>query len=120
MWYLRLLILLLINVVVVLFALANIGETITLRWWNPNSLGTPANLTAALLIAYLLGFLTFFLISAMREIRLRRRCGRLQRQLDGMREELNRLRTAPIDGPVATSPAPPPSEEEGGSSWETR
>jgi uncharacterized membrane protein YciS (DUF1049 family) len=100
MWYLRLFVLMGINVVVILFALANVNETVTIRWWDPLAAGTRVNLTLALVITYLLGFVTFFLISALRELRLRRRQNQMQRQLEAMREELNRLRTAPLEGPL--------------------
>ncbi len=110
-WYLRLFVLLAVNLAVLFFALANLGVTVTLHWWNPDSPGTQVNLTLALLVAYLLGFLTFFVISAVRELRLRRRCARLQRQIDGMREELNALRTAPLDIPLPV-PSPVAVEDE--------
>jgi len=100
-WYLRLILLVLVNVAVALFALANIRETVILRWWSTHSTGTPVNLTAALLVAYLLGFLTFLAISAIREMRLRRRCSRLEREMRAMREELNALRTAPLEGALS-------------------
>ncbi|MBM3316621.1 MAG: DUF1049 domain-containing protein [Candidatus Eisenbacteria bacterium] len=105
MWYLRLFVLLGLNAVVILFALANVNETVAVRWLDPQSAGTRMNLTVALLLAYLLGFLTFFLISALRELRLRRRHNQLQRQFEALREELNRLRTAPLDG-LLEPPAP--------------
>jgi uncharacterized membrane protein YciS (DUF1049 family) len=104
MWYMRLFVLLAINVVVILFALANVNETVTIRWWDPLSPGTQVNLTLALVVTYLLGFLTFFLISALRELRQRRRVNEMQRQLEALREELNRLRTAPLDGPIEQTP----------------
>lgn len=105
MWYLRLFVLLGINALVLLFALANMNETVHIRWLDPLSPPTSVNLTLALLFSYLLGFLTFFLISALRELRQRRRMNQMQRQLEAVREELNRLRTAPLDGPLDRGPS---------------
>jgi len=100
-WHLRLVLLVIINAVVILFALANVREIVILRWLSPYSSGTPVSLTAALVVAYLLGFFTLLAISAYRELRLRRRYGRLERQVHAMREELNALRTAPLEEQVA-------------------
>ena len=106
MWYIRLLILLVINLAVILFALANVETRVTLRWWNPAAAGFEVNLTLALIVAYLLGCLTLLVVSAVREIQLRRRARDLRRQLESAREELNRLRTAPLDDPANASLGP--------------
>jgi uncharacterized integral membrane protein len=100
------LVLLVVNVAVLVFALANLGVKVTLHWWSPESPGTQVHLTVALLGAYVLGFLTFFAVSAVREVRLRRKCGRLARQIESMRVELDALRMAPLDGAPVPRPAP--------------
>lgn len=105
-WFVRLLVILLINLGVIFFAVANLGVTVTLHWWNPDTPGTQVNLMLALLVAYVLGFLTFFVVSAVREMRLRRRCARLTRQLAKMREELDTLRMAPLEGAVTARNTP--------------
>ncbi len=107
MWFVRLLVIVVINLAVLFFALANLGVSVTLHWWNPDSEGSRVNLVLALLVAYVLGFLTFFVISAVRELRLRRRCARLSRQIDSMREELDTLRMAPLEGAGPPRAAPP-------------
>jgi len=97
-WFVRLLVILVVNVAVIFFVVANLGgPPVTLHWWNPNSPGTQVNLMVALLVAYVLGFLTFFVVSAVREMRLRRKCSRLSRQVVKMREELDALRMAPLE-----------------------
>jgi len=100
-WHVRVILVLLLNAAIILFAIANLRETVVVRWWNPHGMGTPVSLTAALVVAYLLGFFTLLVVSAYREIRLRRRCGRLERQMHGMREELDALRTASFEEPPA-------------------
>jgi uncharacterized integral membrane protein len=99
-WFVRLLVILVINLAVIFFAVANLGVTVTLHWWDPDSPGTRVNLMLALLVAYVLGFLTFFVVSAVREMRLRRKCARLTRQVTKMREELDALRMVPLEGGV--------------------
>jgi len=103
-WFVRLLLILAINLAVLFFALANLGVTVTLHWWNPDSAGTRVNLVLALVVAYALGFLTFFAVSAVRELRLRRKCARLNRQIEKMREELDALRMAPLEGAAPARP----------------
>ena len=71
MWYLKAFLLLIVTVAVLLFALANSGEQVEIRWWSPDSIGTSVNLAFALLAAYFLGALTFLFVSAVREIRWR-------------------------------------------------
>ncbi|MFH1145206.1 MAG: lipopolysaccharide assembly protein LapA domain-containing protein [Candidatus Eisenbacteria bacterium] len=110
MWHVRLVLLVLINAAVILFALANLRETVTLRWWSAYSTGTQISLTAALVVAYLLGLFTLLIFSAFREIRLRRRCARMERLMHTMREELNALRTAAFEEPLSQSPPPSPDE----------
>jgi len=105
-WFVRLLVILAINLAVIFFAVANLGVTVTLHWWSPDSAGTRVNLMLALLVAYVLGFLTFFVVSAVRELRLRRKCTRLTRQLEKMREELDALRMAPLEGAVPPGRTP--------------
>lgn len=108
MWFVRLLVILAVNIAVIFFVVANLGgPPVTLHWWNPDSPGTPVNLVVALLVAYVLGFLTFFVVSAMREVRLRRKCARLARQVTKMREELDALRMAPLETAAPVRPLPP-------------
>ncbi|MBP7669543.1 MAG: DUF1049 domain-containing protein [Candidatus Eisenbacteria bacterium] len=99
MWHVRIGITIVVFALVILFAIANLRETVVIRWFTPGSTGTPMSLTAALLTAYLLGFFTLLFISGFRELRLRRRCGRLEKQAQAMREELDALRTASLEMP---------------------
>ncbi len=109
MWYLKVFLLLVFILAILLFALANGGQLVLIRWWIPGSAGSTVDLALALFGAYFVGVLTFFIISAFRELRLRSRCSRLQREVERMRGELDALRTAPFDGPVGDRP---PSPEE--------
>ena len=104
MWYLKAFLVLIVSVVLLLFALANSGEQVEIRWWSPDSIGTHVNLAFALLAAYFLGALSFLLVSAVREIRWRSRCHRLHREREQMRQELDTLRTAAIEGPLGGAP----------------
>ncbi|MBD3235630.1 MAG: DUF1049 domain-containing protein [Candidatus Eisenbacteria bacterium] len=112
-WYLKAFLVLIVTVLLLLFALANSGEQVRIHWWSPDSAGTEVNLAFALLAAFFLGALCFLLISAVREIRWRARCHRLQREGEQMRQELDALRTAAIEGPLAGGTDPPPEQPEG-------
>lgn len=101
MWYVKIFLLFVFIVVILLFALANKGQEVFIRWWTPRSAGSPVDLVVVLFAAYILGALTFLVISAFREMRLRGRCRRLERDSDRMRRELDALRVASLDGPLA-------------------
>jgi len=105
-WYLKAFLLLAVMILILLFALANSGIDVVLRWWNPNSPGTPVNLAFALFVAYALGVMTFFVVSMVRELRWRGRVGRLRRELQTTRAELNTLRMAALEGPLGSAGEP--------------
>ncbi len=111
MWYVRVFVGLLLVVIVVLFFGANSGERVELRWLSPKSEPVEVNLALAVLVSYVLGMFTFFLVTLMREIALRNRCRRLERELRELRTELERLRVAPLEGAAAVG-----APREGGSS----
>ncbi len=107
MWYLKAFLVFLFIILVVLFGLANRGQVVTLQWW---SLGraTQIDVVAALFIAYAAGALTLFVVSLVRELRVRQRLTQLEREAERMRRELDALRTAPLEGPVSGTAAARP------------
>jgi uncharacterized integral membrane protein len=118
-WYVKAFVLLVVVVAVLLFALANSSQQVEVRWWNPDAPGTAVNLAFALLAAYVLGVLTFFVVSIVREVRWRGRCARLRREADGVRQELNALRTAPLEGPLGgAGESPAETADEAGTNVE--
>lgn len=116
MWYVRAFLLILFVVVVLLFGLMNSGAEFTLKLWDPAGAGVTVNAVVALFVAFVLGGLLFFFVSLYREIRLRRECSRLGRELAKVKRELDALRMAPLEGPlpgpakIPTEPGAPPSE----------
>jgi hypothetical protein len=100
-WYLKAFLVFLFIIFVVLFGLANRGQYVTLRWWTFGG-ATQIDVVAALFIAYAAGALTLLVVSLVRELRVRQRLTHLEREADRMRRELDALRTAPLEGPVAT------------------
>ncbi len=101
MWYVKTFLIILFVIVVILFGLANRGQTVTLRWWSFGGEGTSLDVVVALFAAFGLGALVFFFVSVFRELRLRRQLSRLEREGERLRRELNALRTAPLEGPLA-------------------
>ncbi len=99
-WYLKAFLVFLFIIFVVLFGLENRGQYVTLRWWTFGG-ATQIDVVAALFIAYAAGALTFLVVSLIRELRVRQRLTRLEREAERMRRELDALRTAPLEGPVS-------------------
>ncbi len=101
MWYVKIFLAFILVIAVLLFGFANRSSLATIRWWfGPNAV-SEINVGLALFFAYALGVLTFFLISVWRELRLRHRYGQATRETDRMRRELDALRTAALEGPLA-------------------
>jgi len=100
-WYLKAFLVFLFIIFVVLFGLANRGQYVTLRWWTFGG-ATQIDVVAALFIAYAAGALTLLVVSLVRELRVRQRLTRLEREAERMRRELDALRTAPLEGPVSS------------------
>jgi uncharacterized integral membrane protein len=100
MWYLRVFLLFLFVLVVLFFGLINRGQEIVLKGWDAETSGTTIDAVVALLIAFGLGAILFMAVALVRELRLRRRCSQLSRELSRVRRELDALRTAPLEGPI--------------------
>lgn len=111
MWYLKAFGLLALAIVLLFFTLANSDQNVVIRGFDSQSSGLRMNLAFALLGAYVLGLVTFFIISAARDIGWRSRCAKLRRDLESMRRELDVLRTAPLDGPLESGPPSFPARE---------
>lgn len=107
MWYLKAFLVFMFIILVVLFGLANRGQVVTLQWWSFGR-ATQIDVVAALFIAYAAGALTLFVVSLVRELRVRQRLTRLEREAERMRRELDALRTAPLEGPVTGTTAARP------------
>ncbi|MCK4304378.1 MAG: hypothetical protein KAY24_09095 [Candidatus Eisenbacteria sp.] len=106
MWYVKIFALLIFVVAVLLFALANREQDVLLRWY-PGAMGFPMNLAVGLAVSYFLGVLTFMMVAAIRELRVHRRCVRLEREAERMRRELDALRTAALEAPLGADSEQP-------------
>lgn len=107
MWYVKVFLVFVVVILVLLFALANRGQEVVIRGLDRNGGGYALDFVLALFLAFAVGVLTFFLISLFREVRLRRRCAKLERDVHRLRMELDALRTAPLEGPLEAVDAAP-------------
>ena len=101
MWYLKISAVFLVVVALLLFGLANRGNSVIIHWWGLSDAASQVNLALGLFAAYGLGVVSFLVISLFREFGLRRRCTELMRQAERMRRELDALRMAPLEEPLA-------------------
>lgn len=101
MWYLKIFCLFGVILLVLLFGFVNRDQVMTIKWGFTETAASELNVALTLFGVYGLGILTFFLLSIFREMRLRRRCGQLEREAGRLRSELNALRIAPLEDPAA-------------------
>jgi hypothetical protein len=93
-WVIKGLLFLALLFVLVYFFVANAGETVDLRAFGREYLAV--SVYWVVVVSFLLGFATSFVMAALREFRFHREIGRLRR--DGKRkdQEIADLRTLPL------------------------
>jgi len=101
MWILKWILSVFFILVVLLFAIQNQEQTVSVRFLNWISPNLPLYLF--LYIAFASGILMWVLISIMNIVRLNSRIHKLQRENKKVKEELNRLRNASIEEELAPS-----------------
>ena len=106
MWLVKLFLGILFVSAILFFAVLNLREEVIVTLW-PGERYTYDRfpLIVALFGAYLFGIITYFLISLVRDIRLRADMGRLRRENRSLTAELHHLRGLALDD-LPSSPAP--------------
>lgn len=94
MWIVKGLLSLLALIVLAIFFTQNSGQTVDIRFFGREFLDIP--LYYVLIIAFLLGLAVSVVVGSIREIRLRTRLRRLDRELRDRDREIAELRTLPL------------------------
>ncbi len=83
---------------ILFFAVLNLEETVDVRLWTDASHTYHAvPLVVAMLCAYLVGIMTYFVIALARDVRMRSQISRLKRENRGLLDELHHLRGSALD-----------------------
>ena len=113
MSFVKLLIGILFMTAILFFAVMNLEETVDLKLWpDAAHLYRDVPVVVALLFAYLLGIITYFVIALARDIRLRARLGALRKENRSLLEEVHHLRGSSLDD-LPTAEAPPGRNQKG-------
>jgi uncharacterized integral membrane protein len=84
-------------IILVWFIVPNVEETAQIRLIWPLDHTYPMPLAIALMLAFVIGMLTQYVISLFREIRSRTQVHRLKRENQRLVDELEKMRRAPIE-----------------------
>lgn len=105
MWFLRTFAAGLLFAAVLLFAILNVQSAVDIRFLPGARATYHVQLVFGLFVAFVLGALTWFVISLVHEIGVRRELARLRRESDRLRAELTALRNLPLEDALV-DPAP--------------
>ena len=94
MWILKGLIFLAFIFALVFFVLANSQQPVDINFFGKSYLGV--SMYWVVVVSYLLGFATSFVLAAFREFQHQRKIGQLQRQVRAKDKEIADLRTLPL------------------------
>jgi uncharacterized integral membrane protein len=98
---------------ILFFAVLNLREEVVVTLWPGERYSYDrVPLVVAMFGAYLFGIITYFLISLVRDIRLRTQMSRLRKENRSLLSELHHLRSLALDD-LPSSPAPEGKVEEG-------
>ncbi|MDM7914833.1 MAG: lipopolysaccharide assembly LapA domain-containing protein [Candidatus Eisenbacteria bacterium] len=83
---------------ILFFAVLNLDETVDIKLWTDAAHAYPdVPLVVAMFCAYLLGIVTYFVITLARDIRARTQIARLRRENRALLDELHHLRGSALD-----------------------
>ena len=83
---------------ILFFAVLNLEETVNVKLWtDPAHAYRDVPLVVAMLCAYLVGIMTYFVIALARDVRMRAQISRLRRENRGLIDELHHLRGSALD-----------------------
>lgn len=94
MWFIKGILFLLLLFVLAYFFITNSGQTVDLRFFGQEYLGI--SVYWVVVVSFLLGFLTSFVVAAFREFRLHRRLRGLRKELAARDKEIAELRALPL------------------------
>ncbi len=94
MWFFKGFLFLLLLFVLAYFFITNSGQAVDLNFFGHSYLGI--SIYWVVVVSYLVGFLTSFVMAAFREFQLRRRMRGLQKNLKLKEKEIAELRTIPL------------------------
>ena len=94
MWFFKGFLFLLLLFVLAYFFITNSGQAVDLNFFGHSYLGI--SIYWGVVVSYLVGFLTSFVMAAFREFQLRRRMRGLQKNLKLKEKEIAELRTIPL------------------------
>ena len=94
MWVVKGLLFLLLLFVLVYFFMANSDQTVDINFFGREYLAIP--IYWILVLAYLLGFASSFLVAAVREIRFHRQLRQLKGEIRAKEQEIADLRSLPL------------------------
>ena len=94
MWVFKGALFLLLLFALVYFFVTNSGQSVDIKFFGKSYLGI--SIYWLVVVSFLLGFATSFIIAAFREFRFHRVIGRLKREAAGKDREIADLRTLPL------------------------
>ncbi|MBD3337069.1 MAG: DUF1049 domain-containing protein [Candidatus Eisenbacteria bacterium] len=97
MWFFKTLLILLGVLILLWLLVPNMNERASISFMWPVDRIVELPVAIALFMAYFLGLLTLYVISLIRDIKLRTQLHRLRRDNQRLRDDLERLRRAPIE-----------------------
>jgi uncharacterized integral membrane protein len=86
------------------FAIMNLREHVTVQLYPGREGAFDVQMVVALFVAFVGGMFTWFMVSLVRDLKIRRETGRLRRQMRQMEQELTALRNLPLEDVKAEVP----------------
>ena len=111
MWVFKGLLFLVLLFALVYFFVTNSGQTVDLNFFGRAYLGI--SIYWVVVVSFMLGFATSFILAALREFKFHRRIGQLQREARAKDQEIADLRTLPLRADRDTETSPTAKEHAG-------
>ena len=96
MWFLRAFVVMIVCIIFLWFAFWNVEKKVTVKMIPDGRLLSDVPLIFALLVAFVVGMLTWFIVSLFQDFRLRHELRCARRESDRLRDELKALRNLPM------------------------
>lgn len=109
MWVFKGLLFLILLFVCVYFFVTNSGQSVDINFFGKHYLGI--SIYWVVVISFLVGFATSFVLAALREIGFHREIGRLKKAHRAKDKEIADLRTLPLKHGVPGAPVSPGDED---------
>ncbi|NCQ33925.1 LapA family protein [bacterium] len=102
MWFFKGILFLILLFVLAYFFITNSGQAVDLHFFG--KLYPAISVYWVVVVSYLLGFLTSFLVAAFREFRLHRQHRGLRKEIEAKDREIAELRTLPLRNSTGDKP----------------